>query len=121
MDDLTAERIGRNDAIFREANEGIRESAETYGVSDAVPFLCECAVPTCTEIVRLPLADYEQIRTDPTMFLNAPGHVAAAGSAAEVVRKERGYDVVRTVGRAAEVASELAEQEPVADAPPPTG
>jgi hypothetical protein len=44
---FSMERIVRNDALFREANEGIREAAEDHLEGDEqVPFLCECATRT---------------------------------------------------------------------------
>jgi hypothetical protein len=103
----TAERVGRNDAIFREANEGIQNAAREYSIDGALPFICECALPTCQEIVRLDLAAYEAIRAVPTHFLNAPGHVKAAEGWATVVESRDGYDVVEKIGRAADVAKEL--------------
>lgn len=103
----TAERVARNDAIFREANEGIGAAAQEYSIEGPLPFICECAEPTCQEIVRLDLAAYEAIRAVPTHFINAPGHDSAAGPWAEVVEPRDGYDLVEKVGRAAEIAEEL--------------
>ena len=53
----------RNDAIFREANEGIREAAKEHLTDgdEQVPFLCECADPNCRELVLLALAEYQLI------------------------------------------------------------
>jgi glutamine synthetase len=109
----TAERIGRNDAVFREANEGIAEAAEEYRPDGRIPFICECAEPTCTEIVRLTLEEYQQVRSDPRTFLNAIGHQVAARGWGKVVAEEPGYVVVRKIGRAGEVAAELADAESV--------
>ena len=79
VEHATAVRIARNDAIFRDANERIRDRAADHDVTESIPFLCECAEPSCTTIVRLPLAEYERIRADPTWFFNATGHSAVAG------------------------------------------
>ena len=103
----TAERVARNDAIFREANERIQNAAREYSIDEALPFICECALPTCQEIVRLDLAAYEAIRAVPTHFLNAPGHDKAAQGWATVVESRDGYDVVEKVGTAADLAAEL--------------
>ncbi len=102
-----AERVGRNDAIFRDANEGIRAAAGEYGLEEAVPFICECADPACTEIVRLELREYERVRKQPTRFINAIGHDRAAQQHARVVDRRDGYDIVEKVGEAAETAAEL--------------
>jgi hypothetical protein len=107
MDERTQEKIARNDATFREANERIAASADEYRLPDRVPFLCECADTSCTEIVRLSLDEYEAVRSDPTHFFNAPGHDAAAGAAAMVIERHDGYVVVEKLGRAADVADQL--------------
>ena len=105
----TAEKIARNDATFRKANEGIARFAEDVGAEGALPFFCECAEPTCREIVRLTLDDYRQVRSDPRDFVNAVGHQTAAQGWAEVIAERDGYLVVRKIGRAGEVAAEMAE------------
>ena len=105
--DLSAERVARNDAIFREANESIMDAAEEYGIRGGLPFICECAEPSCTTIIRVPVEEYERVRSSPTHFLNASGHDAAAGPHAVAVERRDGYDIVQKVGDAAEVAAEL--------------
>lgn len=107
MDDRTAERIGRNDATFRGLNEQLSDAATNLRIDDGVPFICECAEPTCTTLVRLSLAEYEGIRSQPTHFLNAPGHQVAAQGAGRVVEEREGYVIVEKVGRAAEVVRDL--------------
>ncbi len=111
MDPTTEERIGRNDAIFRDANDGIRDAAEEYGLDGTVPFICECAEPSCREIVRLTLDAYREVRDDSRHFFNAPGHQAAAGPAGRVVAERDGYVIVEKIGRAGEVAEKLDARE----------
>jgi hypothetical protein len=65
------ERIGRNEALFREVNERIREIT-TYD-SD-VEFLCECGDEGCRQSIRMTLGEYEGLRADPTHFAVVPGH-----------------------------------------------
>jgi len=101
------EQVARNDAIFRDANERIERAAVKFADLDVVPFICECAEPTCRDVVRLPLAEYERVREHSTWFVVVPGHEASAGSSAEVVESNDDYHVVEKVGRAAEVAAEL--------------
>ena len=103
----TAERVARNDALFREANERIREKAEEYGVDIPVPFICECADPACREVVRVELDGYREVRRNPRWFINVPGHEVAAGSAAEAVGDRDGYRIVQKVGRAGEIVEAL--------------
>ena len=105
---MTAERIARNDSLFRDANEGISARARERQVADghAVPFLCECADEECTTLVQLPLGAYEEVRADSRQFLNALGHERAEGLV-EVVAKNHNHLVVRKAGRAGDLAEEL--------------
>lgn len=113
MDRLTEKRIARNDAAFREANEQINAAAGIYGLEGAVPFICECADPACSEIVPLELLQYEEIRADSRHFLNVPGHEAAAQGAAVVIDKREGYVIVEKVGHAGDVVEALDERKAV--------
>ena len=108
----SAERVGRNDAIFRAANEGISDRAEAEDLTEEIPFLCECAEESCTEVVRLSADEYEHVRQDATDFLNAPGHEVAAGPHAEVIERHHRYVIVRKLGVAAEVAEEMDPRTP---------
>jgi len=56
--DPVAERVARNEAAFREANERIRRRAAHADLA-VVPFLCECADRDCTAAVQLQPAEYE--------------------------------------------------------------
>jgi hypothetical protein len=104
---LTEERIARNEATFRQANERIAEAAEGLEVQSLVPFICECANPACRELLSLSLDAYRAVREDPRRFLNAPGHHQAALGAAKVVERRDGYEVVEKVGHAGEVAEQI--------------
>lgn len=105
--DRSAERVARNDATFREANERIRDVAEEEQMTEEIPFLCECADEDCTEIVRLSHEQYERVRRNATDFLNAPGHDAASGPHSEVVERNHTYLVVRKKGLAADIVENL--------------
>lgn len=61
-------------AIFREANERIRGAAEEHSMAHAIPFLCECPEPDCTEIVQLSMDEYQAVRSQPTNLLHLPDH-----------------------------------------------
>jgi hypothetical protein len=112
MDRLVEERIALNNATFRNANERIGAAAGIYDVDMPVPFICECADRDCSEIVRLDLDDYEEIRADSRHFLNAPGHHVAAQGAAVVVAERDGYVIVEKVGRAGDIVESLDERKP---------
>ena len=107
-DELTQERIARNDARFRSANEAIEQAAQRYEVDDfPIPFLCECADVSCREVIRMSLESYEEVRSDGRAFLSAPGHEHGAADVTEVVAKRDGYTIVRKIGHAGEVAERL--------------
>ena len=69
------ERVARNEALFREVNERIKELNEDAPAETASEFVCECGDPACTEPVSLTVREYEEVRRDPTDFAVLPGHV----------------------------------------------
>jgi hypothetical protein len=105
----TAERVGKNEALFREVNERIRELNEVFdAANEAEPmdFVCECSLEGCRDYVPMTLAEYRDIREGPTRFLVAPGHVWSPEDEAAVTRRER-YWIVEKDGVAAEEAVRL--------------
>jgi hypothetical protein len=66
-------RIARTEALFRDVNERIAESAQRFN-ADETEFVCECADPECAERVPATLDEYEEVRADGTHFLLVPGH-----------------------------------------------
>jgi hypothetical protein len=104
--DPTAERVARNDAIFRDANEQIAAAAAGATV-EGVPFICECADPACRAIVRLRLAEYARVRADARTFLNVPGHEVNAEGYARVLQRCDGYVVVEKTGEAGRLVEQL--------------
>ena len=111
VDGLTDERMARNNTTFRDANEHISAAAGVYGIHSPVPFICECADARCSEIVRLTLEEYEEIRAHSRHFFHVPGHEDAAG-AAQVVARRDGYVIVEKLGRAGEIVEALDERSP---------
>ncbi|HET9323546.1 MAG TPA: hypothetical protein VFO03_06670 [Gaiellaceae bacterium] len=68
-------RIGRNEVVFREVNERLRELGEGFSlVSEAAEFVCECGDTSCVERIELTLSEYERVRSDPKRFFLLPGH-----------------------------------------------
>jgi hypothetical protein len=104
----TGERVAFNDDIFRKANEEIRDHAEKFATHELerLPFICECAEESCTQVLQVPRDEYERIRLDPRLFINAPGHDAAAQGCAVVVEHHDGY-VAEKLGRAGEIVEML--------------
>ena len=55
-----ADQAGERDVAFRRLR---------------LTFVCECGDPECTIPVSLSLAEYEEVRADPTRFVVIPGHI----------------------------------------------
>jgi hypothetical protein len=74
------ERVARNEAAFRRANEKIRRTIDSLEFSeddrDLFPFLCECADPACHKLVQLTLDEYAGVRANPARFAILPHHEA---------------------------------------------
>lgn len=102
-----AERVARNEAAFRSANDRIEEATQEL---QQAPFLCECSDPTCTATIWLTFAEYEAIRQNPRWFVNAVGHEANSGPWGAVVDRRDRYVVAEKVGEAGAVAEQLAER-----------
>ena len=68
-----AVRMARTEALFRNVNERIAESAARF-YSDSTEFVCECSDQECTDRVEATLAEYEEVRSHSTRFLLTPGH-----------------------------------------------
>lgn len=88
-------KIARTEALFRDVNERIAETAERFEVED-VQFVCECANPECTHRVILPPAEYEEVRREPARFVTVPGH--GLGEPLERLVDDRGgYHVIEKI------------------------
>lgn len=106
-DEVSAERVARNDAMFRVANEEIMAKAAEWKVDGLLPALCECADPHCTTVVRVTPRQYEAVRSDPRWFLTAPGHEVNDQGWGHVVTENDRFVVVEKVGEAGKLAEEL--------------
>jgi hypothetical protein len=98
------ERIARNEALFRNVNERVRELATQFADAEPVAFVCECGQSDCAESLPVPLSDYERIRADSTQFIVAPGHEVP--EVERIVERKDGYDVVRKHVEEARIAIE---------------
>jgi hypothetical protein len=97
-------RMAENEATFRDANEQIQRRARPLDFDERIPFLCECGEPTCQEIIRLTLDEYEGARAESTTFFVVPGHEKAAAPSADVVERSDNYLVIDKDGVAGEIA-----------------
>jgi hypothetical protein len=70
-----ATKMGRNELLFRQVNERLRELGEGFSVvAERADFVCECADESCAEPIQLTLAEYERVRSDPRWFVVVRGH-----------------------------------------------
>jgi hypothetical protein len=73
----SGERVARNEDIFHEVSERIREQPEDFPASSLnfIEFLCECSRTDCAERLVMTLEEYESVRAEPARFAVAPDHV----------------------------------------------
>ena len=73
MNSSEGEKLARTEALFREVNERIAESAGGFD-ADETRFVCECGDPKCAHRVDATLEEYERVREDGATFLIVNGH-----------------------------------------------
>ena len=87
------ERIGLNEAVFREVNERIEDLAEGFALtSQPLDLVCECGDASCRERITMSHGEYEQLRSESHRFAVYPGHEATDVEA--IVERRDGYDIV---------------------------
>jgi hypothetical protein len=105
LNDERERRVGVNEALFREVNEQIRSLADEEGADgSSISVICECGDADCTERLELLLSEYERIRSDSRLYVVSRGHEIP--DIEQVVERRDGWEVVRKVGEASEVAEE---------------
>ena len=102
----TPESVAYNSAVFRDANENIREKANDWEMDGLLPTLCECADPSCSVVLRLTPRQYEDVRANPRWFINSHGHQGEDESHRIVAEHDR-YVIVETIGKTGEMAEQL--------------
>ena len=94
VDPERGRKIGQNEAMFRDVNERIEDLAETFGLRDRpLELICECGDVSCTQQIRMTIAEYEALRKDPTLFAVYPGHEIP--DVESIVEQRDGFDVIR--------------------------
>lgn len=105
MSDERELRAGVNEALFREVNEQIRSLTDDLGTDGAtITVICECGDAGCTERIELRRSEYERVRGDSLLYVIASGH--ALPGVEHVVERRNGWEIVRKIGAASEVAEE---------------
>jgi hypothetical protein len=105
--DVREQRLGLNEAVFREVNERIKGLAKLFhwGKPDPLDLVCECRNATCVERIEMSRAEYEAVRAEDTHFAVHPGH--ADREIERVISSHKRYEIVVKEGPAAEVARDL--------------
>lgn len=69
------DRLVRNEALFRQVNERLKELGESFSVvAERADFVCECSDERCAQHISLTLEEYERVRSDATHFVVIKGH-----------------------------------------------
>lgn len=98
------ERIGGNEAAFRNVNEKLREGAGLALADKLFPFTCECGRLGCNRLLELTLPEYEAVRRDGKQFFLIDGHEIPETE--DVLARYDRYTVVRKQSSSAEVAEQ---------------
>jgi hypothetical protein len=108
--DERAQRIGRNEDLFRKVNDQIEGVNESFGTfTGTMSLLCECGQLDCVEQIELTHDEYRDLRADSTHFAIKPGHEIL--DVERIVERRPGYFVVaKAEGEAARLVRDLAEQ-----------
>ena len=96
--------LARNQSLFREVNEQIKRLSVRHSLVD-VDMICECSDPGCSEMLSVPLDEYELVRGVSTRFLVLPGHEIP--EIERTVGEYNGFIVVEKIGDDARVAARL--------------
>jgi hypothetical protein len=103
-------RAAENQSLFRSVNERIEELNRLF--DDFTPYgswICECARTDCIERLDMTLAEYEELRADPTHFAVYPAEPHVFHDVERVIGRNDRYWTVEKLGVAAERAEELTE------------
>jgi hypothetical protein len=101
------ERVGVNEALFREVNERIEDLQEQLGQARTFDIVCECGDGACMERFAITNAAYESLRSNARRFAVVPGHEMP--ELERTVERHDAYVVVeKTDPEAAAAAEEFA-------------
>ena len=106
MDDARRDRIAKNEVVFRDVNERVKQIGDASGdpTNELATFLCECGNAECLERIGMLPSEYEQVRASPVHFAVVPGHEKP--DVETIVRKERRFFVVEKLPGEQAVARE---------------
>jgi hypothetical protein len=99
-----SERVGVNEALFREVNDRIDQLHDELGGATSFEIVCECGDSSCIERFTITNRDYEALRRDARRFAVVPGHERP--EIERTVERRTGYFVVEKTDPAAAKAAE---------------
>jgi hypothetical protein len=92
-------RRAKNEALFRDINERLKDLNDDFGTSE---WLCECSDLECVGRIEMTDVEYEDVRRHGTHFVLLPGHEQI--DIEQVVARFGGYVVAEKTGIGAELA-----------------
>jgi len=94
MGESRADRIARNEARFRELNSELERGLASLqrDPEERAAFVCECGRADCSQMVKLPLDEYQRVHVDDEHFVVLPGH--EIGDVERVVEEHDDWVVV---------------------------
>jgi hypothetical protein len=100
------ERLARNEVLFRDLNERMKEIGATIALEEpeALELFCECGRSDCVAKLTISTDAYERVRANPERFIVAVGHDAQ--EVEEVVEQHNGYWIVEKHEEEAQIARE---------------
>jgi hypothetical protein len=102
-DEQRQDRIARNEVTYRDVNEAIE--AGRHGDDDQPrPYMCECGLLECNDLIELTVAEYEAVRAHPQRFFMVAGHEIP--DVEHVVERHERY----TVAEKLEIGARIAEE-----------
>ena len=111
MDSERATRIAENEALFRRVNEQVQGLSETFStLTNRMTVVCECGDQSCIEQIQLAVPEYEQVRSDPTLFVIKPGH-EASDLEQPVTKSDRYWVIKKEPGISETLAKQLDTRE----------
>jgi hypothetical protein len=113
-DEADAVRIAANEIRLRERNEQAKASnAAHVWVDPPLPdWTCECGDESCSDPIRLSIAEYEAVRANPTQFVIAPSPEHVSPGVEAVFQREERFWIVEKVGVGAALSDELDPRSP---------
>jgi hypothetical protein len=98
------DRIARNEATYRQVNEAIESGRAGAAGDEPRPFMCECGLLECNELVELTAAEYEAVRSNGRRFFMVEGHEIP--DVEHVVERHDRYVVAEKENHEAQIAED---------------